>query len=498
MHMGSATMKHVNIMFLATIVFASLMATSTAATSSMDLSTAILVQLINLAKEILRRYRMPLILCRLITRKLFSSELSQEHTEKIAVPADKPFITISGTKASSTIITWSDGGEIFESATFTVLADDFVGRFLTIENTYGSAGKAVALRVSADRAAFYGCRILFYQDTLLDDTGNHYYCNCYIEGATDFICGDAASLFESCHIHSLSTGNGAITAQKRVLPEENTGINFLGCKITGVGKAVLGRPWGTYSRVVYALTYMSGVIQPPGWDDWHDYSKQRYDIAIDINTRGPSHVMNFVKKCKKLKVFVHVSTGKYPTLARIARNILALPITTVASESSFSTGARVVSPHRNKLHPSTWEALMCCQSLKSEAISQFATFLEEEQDEQDEHEEMEILSSNSDGDGDIRKISGMGMGRLVPSPPLPIAIPMEKPFSMGDTIARELNFNNSKTEPKLDVEKEIELAVKSKQALENDEDVRKKMKELGLERKHVAGDDVERAINGVA
>lgn len=53
--------------------------------------------------------------------------------EKIAVPADKPFITISGTKASSTIITWSDGGEIFESATFTVLADDFVGRFLTIE-----------------------------------------------------------------------------------------------------------------------------------------------------------------------------------------------------------------------------------------------------------------------------------------------------------------------------------------------------------------------------
>ena len=53
---------------------------------------------------------------------------------------------------------------------------------------------------------------------------------------------------------------------------------------------------------------------------------------------------------------------------------------------------------------------------------------------------------------------------------------------MGDTIARELNFNNSKTEPKLDVEKEIELAMKSKKALENDEDARKKMKELGLER----------------
>ena len=59
---------------------------------------------------------------------------------------------------------------------------------------------------------------------------------------------------------------------------------------------------------------------------------------------------------------------------------------------------------------------------------------------------------------------------------------MEKPFCMGDTIARELNFSNSKTETKLDVGKEIELAVKSKKALENDEDALKKMKELGLER----------------
>ncbi|KAH9650475.1 protein DETOXIFICATION 12 [Citrus sinensis] len=68
----------------------------------------------------------------------------------------------------------------------------------------------------------------------------------------------------------------------------------------------------------------------------------------------------------------------YPTLARIARDILAIPIITVGSESTFSTGGRVVSSHHNKLHPSTLEVLMCCQSLKSEAISQFATFLEEE------------------------------------------------------------------------------------------------------------------------
>lgn len=65
-----------------------------------------------------------------------------------------------------------------------------------LQNTNGPGAKAVALRVSGDRAAFYGCRILSFQDTLLDDTGRHYYSNCYIEGGTDFICGNANSFFE--------------------------------------------------------------------------------------------------------------------------------------------------------------------------------------------------------------------------------------------------------------------------------------------------------------
>ena len=56
------------------------------------------------------------------------------------------------------------------------------------------------------------------------------------------------------------------------------------------------------------------------------------------------------------------NANRYPTLARIARDILAIPITTVASESAFNTSGRVVSPYHNRLHPSTLEALMCCQS----------------------------------------------------------------------------------------------------------------------------------------
>ncbi|KAF5747741.1 Jojoba acyl CoA reductase-related male sterility protein [Tripterygium wilfordii] len=36
---------------------------------------------------------------------------------------------------------------------------------------------------------------------------------------------------------------------------------------------------------------------------------ERYDVAIDINTRGPCHLINFAKKCKKLKLFLQVSTA---------------------------------------------------------------------------------------------------------------------------------------------------------------------------------------------
>nr|KYP43119.1 Putative AC transposase [Cajanus cajan] len=52
---------------------------------------------------------------------------------------------------------------------------------------------------------------------------------------------------------------------------------------------------------------------------------------------------------------------KYPTLQMIARDFLAIPISTIASESSFSTGGWFLTPHRSRLRPDTLEALMCLQ-----------------------------------------------------------------------------------------------------------------------------------------
>ncbi|KAL6569639.1 hypothetical protein OROMI_014153 [Orobanche minor] len=55
-------------------------------------------------------------------------------------------------------------------------------------------------------------------------------------------------------------------------------------------------------------------------------------------------------------------TPKYPLLARVARDVLAIPVSTISSESSFSTSGRIISPHRCSLRPRTVQALICTQS----------------------------------------------------------------------------------------------------------------------------------------
>ena len=46
----------------------------------------------------------------------------------------------------------------------------------------------------------------------------------------------------------------------------------------------------------------------------------------------------------------------------VARDVLAIPVSTMASESAFSTGGRILDPFRSSLSPKVVEALGCTQN----------------------------------------------------------------------------------------------------------------------------------------
>ena len=51
--------------------------------------------------------------------------------------------------------------------------------------------------------------------------------------------------------------------------------------------------------------------------------------------------------------------ARYPDLTAMARDILAIPVSTVASESAFSVGAKVIDKYRTAMKSDITEALIC-------------------------------------------------------------------------------------------------------------------------------------------
>ncbi|XP_030442142.2 pectinesterase QRT1 [Syzygium oleosum] len=229
--------------------------------------------------------------------------LAGTYREKVHVPSSKPYISFIGDEDqnSKTRITWhdkasdkqADGCELgtYRSASVTVESDFFCASGITFENTVvavpgGYGMQAVALRVSGDKAMFYRVRVLGTQDTLLDDTGSHYFYQCYIQGSVDFIFGRSTSLYEECVIHSTATNFGAIAAHHRDSPSDDSGFSFVNCVINGTGNIYLGRAWGDYSRAVYSYCYMDNIITPPGWSDWNHPYRQKTVVFGEYQCRG--------------------------------------------------------------------------------------------------------------------------------------------------------------------------------------------------------------------
>ncbi|MCX6334089.1 MAG: pectinesterase family protein [Bacteroidia bacterium] len=219
------------------------------------------------------------------------------YKEKIVVPACNTRLSFIGEDAGKTIITYDDffnkmkrgRNSTFYTYTLLVIADDFYAESLTIENTAGPVGQALALYVKGDRCVFRNCRILGNQDTLYTDGLNsrQYFDGCYISGTTDFIFGSATALFNNCTIHSLrdSYVTAASTPQGKPF-----GYVFLNCKITAAPEAkkvYMGRPWRDYARTVFIKCELGTQIVPAGWSNWSGTTRDKTAYYGEYGNTGP-------------------------------------------------------------------------------------------------------------------------------------------------------------------------------------------------------------------
>lgn len=219
------------------------------------------------------------------------------YNEKVKVHSWNTGVTIVGESQAHTIIRWDDyfdkidkgRNSTFYTATLQVEGDAFVAKNLTIENTAGDVGQAIALAVIADNVQFINCSIKGYQDSLYAAGSNarQFYKNCFIEGSTDFIFGEATALFYKCVLHSKS--NSFITAASTTQGRKY-GFVFLECKLTAdnkVSNVFLGRPWRRYAKTVFIKCEMQSHINPLGWDNWSSSKNNSTVYYAEFSNFGP-------------------------------------------------------------------------------------------------------------------------------------------------------------------------------------------------------------------
>ncbi|MDP4210184.1 MAG: pectinesterase family protein [Bacteroidota bacterium] len=268
------------------------------------------------------------------------------NTEKLIVPATKINLTIIGEDREKTIISyhiydcqspqsenkcpaeswalWKDNKDLSRtSATLTVLANDFHAENLTVSNTAGPVGQALALTLIGDRIIFANCNILGYQDTiLLRKNGNrNYFTNCLVLGRTDYIYGGGIGYFSGCEIRSY--GGGWVTAPST--PETQFyGFVFNHCKFTYAKNSprkgddgapiAIGRPWHDYPKVTILNSDMCEQIHPEGWPTtWRmDYAATSDKLHLyEYNNTGKGADMSHRAKWAGLRALTDQEAADY-------------------------------------------------------------------------------------------------------------------------------------------------------------------------------------------
>jgi pectinesterase len=178
----------------------------------------------------------------------------------------------------------------------------FIARAMKFENTAGPEGEqAVALRNLGDMAAFVGCDIVGYQDTLYAQSNRQFYSECNIYGTIDFIFGTSRAFIQNSMIivrKPMDKQVNVITADGSVDSKNlYTGIVIQGCQIVPEKElepvrfqigSYLGRPWKQYARTVFMESDIGDFIHAEGWYPMKGDSYLDTCYLAEYRNTGPS------------------------------------------------------------------------------------------------------------------------------------------------------------------------------------------------------------------
>ncbi|WP_434036466.1 pectate lyase [Formosa sp. 4Alg 33] len=228
------------------------------------------------------------------------------YREKVHVYEWNPKITLIGEDKAETIITYNDyfdsvnlgRNSTFHTSTVLVEGNYTQIKNLTIENSAGAVGQAIALSVGANACVIENCNILGNQDTvyLTGEQNKQWFKNCLITGTTDFIFGNAITLFSDCEIRSKSDSFITAASTARL---SKYGFVFKNCTLTanqGVTNVYLGRPWRIYAKTVFMNCDLGKHIREEGWHNWNKPEAETLGFYAEYKNYGEgSPLKNRVK-----------------------------------------------------------------------------------------------------------------------------------------------------------------------------------------------------------
>ena len=214
--------------------------------------------------------------------------------EKLLVNYTVNNLTLEGESREGTVISNGDYASLNNmgtSGSYTLRVDgnNVTIKNMTIENTAGRVGQAVALHTTGDKILVKNCNITGNQDTLYASGRNarNLFEDCYIDGTVDFIFGAATALFRNCHIHAKS--DGYLTAASTAV-DNPVGYVFHKCKVTAsdeARKVHLGRTWRPYASTFFIECELPEAIVPEGWHNWGKVENESTARYGEYKCTGP-------------------------------------------------------------------------------------------------------------------------------------------------------------------------------------------------------------------